>query len=69
MTAPVHEKDIAAIVVAASGDADSGPVGAVLTGPERISQRDQVAAIAAAIGRPRAVIGRGGARASASSPP
>jgi uncharacterized protein YbjT (DUF2867 family) len=43
VTAPIHERDIAAVAVAAltGNDATTG----MLTGPARISQRDQVAAI------------------------
>lgn len=49
MTAPIHERDIAAVAVAAlaGNDATTG----LLTGPARMTQRDQVAAIGAAIGR------------------
>ena len=48
LTAPIHERDIAAVAVAAltGNDATTG----LLTGPARMSQRDQVAAIGAAIG-------------------
>jgi uncharacterized protein YbjT (DUF2867 family) len=48
LTAPVHERDIAAVAVAAllGDDSASG----LLTGPTRSTQRDQVAAVAAAIG-------------------
>ncbi|WP_229670352.1 SDR family oxidoreductase [Microlunatus endophyticus] len=54
VTAPIHEKDIAAVAVAALlGDEN---VSGMLTGPDRISQRDQVAAIGAAIGRDLAVV-------------
>jgi uncharacterized protein YbjT (DUF2867 family) len=50
LTAPVHERDVAAVAVAAlTGDDDTT---SLLTGPARLSQRDQVAAIAAATGRP-----------------
>lgn len=51
VTAPIHEKDIAAVVVAALTGAGDDAVSGVLTGPMRISQREQVAAIAAAVGR------------------
>ena len=49
VTAPIHERDIAAVAVAAltGNDATTG----LLTGPARMSQRDQVAAIGAAVGR------------------
>jgi uncharacterized protein YbjT (DUF2867 family) len=48
VTAPIHERDIAAVAVAALTDRDDTTD--LLTGPHRISQRDQVAAIALAIG-------------------
>jgi uncharacterized protein YbjT (DUF2867 family) len=51
MTAPIHERDIAAVAVAALLGAAGPGVSDMLTGPELISQRDQVAAIAAATGR------------------
>ena len=53
LTAPVHERDIAEVAVAAllGGDDTSG----MLTGPARSTQGDQVAAIATAIGEPVAV--------------
>lgn len=48
VTAPVHERDIAAVAVAAlRGRAD---VSGMLTGPARLSQREQVAMIGTAIG-------------------
>ncbi|MGW1505853.1 SDR family oxidoreductase [Streptomyces mirabilis] len=55
LTAPVHERDIAAVVVAAllGNDDTTG----LLTGPARISQRDQAHAIADATGRDIAVDG------------
>ncbi|UFS60909.1 NAD(P)H-binding protein [Subtercola endophyticus] len=50
LTAPIDERDIAAVAVAAlHGRTD---VSDLLTGSERLSQRAQVAAISAAIGRP-----------------
>ena len=49
LLAPVHERDIAAVAVEALRGRDD--VGAVLTGPARLSQRDQIAAIGAAAGR------------------
>jgi len=54
LTAPIHERDVAAVAVAAltGTDATSG----MLTGPARMSQRDQVATIGAAIGREIAVV-------------
>jgi uncharacterized protein YbjT (DUF2867 family) len=52
-TAPVSERDVAAVAVAALlGDDDTS---GMLTGPARLSQRDQVAAIATATGREIAV--------------
>ncbi|WP_328608266.1 NAD(P)H-binding protein [Amycolatopsis sp. NBC_00345] len=49
VTAPIHERDIAAVAVAAlSGGAG---VSAMLTGPELMSQQRQVESIGAAIGR------------------
>ncbi|MEN0101487.1 MAG: NAD(P)H-binding protein [Curtobacterium sp.] len=51
VTAPIHEKDIAAVAVAALTGDTSAAVSELLTGPARISQRDQVAAIAAATGK------------------
>lgn len=50
LTAPVHERDIAAVAVAALRGADGAS--AVLTGPELMSQRRQVELIAQATGRP-----------------
>ena len=55
ITAPIHEADIAAVAVAALTGNDD--VTSILTGPERLSQRAQVAAIAAAIGKEIAVVG------------
>jgi uncharacterized protein YbjT (DUF2867 family) len=48
LAAPIHERDIAAVAVAAltGNDATTG----LLTGPARMNQRDQVAAISAVIG-------------------
>lgn len=51
MTAPIHERDVAAVAVAALTGDDSAGVSELLTGPERISQRDQVRAIATATGK------------------
>ncbi|WFR67482.1 NAD(P)H-binding protein [Curtobacterium flaccumfaciens] len=51
VTAPIHEKDIAAVAVAALTGNTSAAVSELLTGTARISQRDQVAAIAAATGK------------------
>ena len=51
-TAPVHERDIAAVAVGAlSNDGHDGR-DYVLTGPESLTQREQVALIGDAIGRP-----------------
>ena len=51
LTAPIHERDIAAVAVAALTGDSSAAVSELLTGPERISQRDQVRAIATATGK------------------
>ncbi|MDM7892229.1 SDR family oxidoreductase [Curtobacterium caseinilyticum] len=51
LTAPIHEKDIAAVTVAALTGTTLPAVSNLLTGPARISQREQVAAIAAATGK------------------
>jgi uncharacterized protein YbjT (DUF2867 family) len=55
VTAPVHEGDIAAVAVRAL--LEEGHAGAeyVLTGPQSLSQREQLAAIGRAIGRTLAV--------------
>lgn len=54
--APIHERDIADVaVIALSGDALFGQA-PVLTGPERLTLRQQVDTIGAVIGRPVAVI-------------
>ncbi len=55
LTAPVHERDIAAVAVAVLSGDDSAEVSELLTGSERLSQRDQVRAIAAATGKDIAV--------------
>ncbi|GGF37304.1 NAD(P)H-binding protein [Subtercola lobariae] len=54
-TAPIHERDIAAVAVAALTRGPSADVSAMLTGPAMLTQREQVAAIARAIGRPIAI--------------
>ncbi|KQO59964.1 SDR family oxidoreductase [Curtobacterium sp. Leaf261] len=54
MTAPIHEADIAAVVVAALRGSDD--VSDMLTGPARTSQREQVAMIGRAIGQEIAVV-------------
>ncbi|WP_420368107.1 SDR family oxidoreductase [Curtobacterium sp. L1-20] len=51
LTAPIHEKDIAAVTVAALTGTRKPEVSDLLTGPMRISQREQVAEIAAATGK------------------
>jgi len=50
-TAPVHERDIAAVAVRALCDGHDGREH-VLTGPESLTQREQVRIIGDAIGRP-----------------
>jgi uncharacterized protein YbjT (DUF2867 family) len=52
LSAPVHERDVAAVAVAALDGVRTEAVSAVLTGPELISQRQEVDLIAQAIGRP-----------------
>jgi uncharacterized protein YbjT (DUF2867 family) len=47
-TAPIHERDIASVVVAALDGHEE--VSGLLTGPARMTQREQVAAIGAALG-------------------
>lgn len=49
LTAPIHERDIAAVAVAVLTGAEGAS--GLLTGPGRLSQRDQVAAIGSARGR------------------
>jgi uncharacterized protein YbjT (DUF2867 family) len=51
LTAPIHERDIAAVAVSALTGNESPSVSGLLTGPERISQRAQVAIIAMTTGR------------------
>ena len=51
LTAPIHEWDIAAVAVSALTGNELPSVSGLLTGPERISQRAQVAIIAMATGR------------------
>jgi uncharacterized protein YbjT (DUF2867 family) len=53
LTAPIHERDIAAVAVAAL--VGNNEATGMLTGPTRMSQRDQIAAIAAATGKDIAV--------------
>ncbi|MFJ7215978.1 NAD(P)H-binding protein [Amycolatopsis sp. NPDC098790] len=52
VTAPIHERDIAAVAVAAVLDPGAEGVSDLLTGGELISQRRQVELIAEAAGRP-----------------
>ena len=52
LSAPVHERDVAAVAVAAFDRVGNEAVSAVLTGPELISQRQEVELVAQAIGRP-----------------
>lgn len=54
LTAPIHERDVAAVAVRALLSSDD--VSGLLTGSQRLSQRDQVAAISSVIGRPIDVI-------------
>ncbi|HEV7963289.1 MAG TPA: NAD(P)H-binding protein [Actinoplanes sp.] len=49
--APIHERDIAAVAVAALLGEAGDDVGAMLTGPELLSQRRQVELVGAAIDR------------------
>ena len=52
VNAPVHERDIAAVAVAAlSGRRDDEVVRGMLTGPDALTQEDQVTVISQAIGR------------------
>jgi len=51
-TAPVHERDVAAVVVRALCDDAYDNLDCVLTGPQSLTQREQVAIIGEAIGRP-----------------
>lgn len=50
--APIHERDIAAVAVRALTEEGHGKAKYVLTGPQSISQIEQVGAIAEATGRP-----------------
>jgi len=56
LTAPIHERDIADVATVALRGGDPVAVSTLLTGPARLSQRDQVAAIAGAIRRELAVV-------------
>ena len=51
LTAPIHERDVAAVACAALTRATTPAVSGLLTGPARLSQRDQVAVIGRAVGR------------------
>jgi uncharacterized protein YbjT (DUF2867 family) len=51
-TAPIHERDIAAVAVRALLEPGHDDAEYVLTGPQSLSQREQIAAIGDAIGRP-----------------
>ncbi|WP_433087932.1 SDR family oxidoreductase [Dactylosporangium sp. CA-052675] len=51
-TAPIHERDIAAVAVAALRDPSTPGVSDLLTGPDALTRHEQVRAIAAAAGRP-----------------
>ncbi|MFL6234278.1 MAG: NmrA family NAD(P)-binding protein, partial [Thermoanaerobaculia bacterium] len=51
-TAPIHERDVAAVAVRALLEDGHGRAEYVLTGPESLSQREQVTAIGEGIGRP-----------------
>ncbi len=51
-TAPVHERDIAAVAVRALCEERHDARDYVLTGPESLTQREQVAIIGRSIGRP-----------------
>jgi uncharacterized protein YbjT (DUF2867 family) len=51
-TAPIHERDLAAVAVRALCDEGHGGMEYVLTGPESLTQREQVHIIGDAIGRP-----------------
>jgi uncharacterized protein YbjT (DUF2867 family) len=51
-TAPIHERDVAAVAVRALREDGHEGAEYVLTGPESLSHREQVAAIGEVIGRP-----------------
>jgi uncharacterized protein YbjT (DUF2867 family) len=51
LTAPIHERDIAAVTCAALTRATTSAVSGLLTGPARMSQREQVAAIGGVVGK------------------
>jgi len=52
LTAPIHERDVAKVAVRALLEPGHERAEYVLTGPESLSQREQVMMIGAAIGRP-----------------
>lgn len=54
--APIHEADIADVAVIALGGEALRNEKPVLTGPERLTLRDQVATIASVLGRPVSVV-------------
>ena len=51
-TAPIHERDLAEVAALALLEAGHGGAEHVLTGPQSLSQREQVATIGEVIGRP-----------------
>jgi len=55
VTAPIHERDVADVAFAALTGSPDPRLSDILTGPERLSQREQVAAIGRAAGRDVAV--------------
>ncbi len=55
-SAPIHERDIADVAVAALTGTGGPTVSDLLTGPDLMTQREQVAIIAEAIGRPLRVV-------------
>lgn len=50
-TAPVHERDVASVAVAALAEGGKERVSDLLTGPRRLTQREQVQLLASASGR------------------
>jgi uncharacterized protein YbjT (DUF2867 family) len=52
VTSPIHERDIAAVAVRALCGEEHAGAKYILTGPQSLSQRDQVRIISEAIGRP-----------------
>jgi uncharacterized protein YbjT (DUF2867 family) len=50
-TAPIHERDVAAVAVAVLTGTANGLVSGMLTGPQSLSQRRQVELVGAALGR------------------